>query len=806
MEELNESGVNLAWETHQVIANKLKLRPNHVFNVVSLLEDGATIPFIARYRKDQTGDMGPDLLREVATNVEELKSVESKIQTVYATIEKMGKMTGELETSLKLSTTILEVETLYAPFKPGHKGTYAERARALGLEAVARSVLNNRKMNLGSLINIKEKGLESVGEIEKGIQHIIADIVSKDKECVDEARNICDKCQVMIETTKSKPKATKVKKTSTDSTQTMAKVKLKGKNEESAQKFEQYQDFKCWVKSAKPHQILAINRGEDLKALSVKISIPDRAKAQFMNFAVGKYLKNISDPENITMIRQAVLDAYDRLIEPMLCRQIRSDLTKDAEKASISVFTSNLKRLLLTPPIKGKTILGVDPGFRNGCKVAVISPTGQVMKTDVIYLHDFNSNKQTEINRVVEIVQSFKCEIITIGNGVGCRETEQIISSIIKQQNLKPFSIVYCIVDECGASIYSISDEAKKEFPDLDPTLRGAVSIARRLQDPLAELVKIEPKHLGVGMYQHDINKTKLQNALSSVVEECVSFVGVDLNTCSECLLKRVAGLNATKAKKLLEWRAKNGQFTNRQQLLSIKGLGAKGFEQCAGFVRVNPPNKTAINSVDTGDCKEEQESDSVKGRKRKTQSSATGSKSKKRKTAENDEWNPLDATSIHPESYNIAQMLATFLNVNLEEIGKESFMNKVKRDATESSLSSFCEKNNVGLATIKQIADALKQPLTYDFRESFQRPLFKQEVQSVSDLRSGSELTGRVTNVTHFGAFVDIGVGINGLIHCSKMGRCGKVGVGDHVEVQVESIDLDRRRIGLLLKDVKQV
>ncbi|CAL1528427.1 unnamed protein product [Lymnaea stagnalis] len=796
--------ISPAWEPAAIISDKLNLRRRSVNNVIKLLDDGATIPFIARYRKELTEDMGPDLLRDVANNLEELRTVEAKIGNVYNAIKKMGKMNNILETSLKFSTSILEVESLYAPFKPGHKGTYAERAKALGLEPLAQKILDGKAVNLNSAVDTSKAGLESVKDVEKGVKHIIADIVSKHKELIDEARRIFKSSKITLESTKAKAKVEKEKKTKKGNSGTPKKgstTKAQAIQEKSINKFEQYFDFKIPVGQAKAHQILALNRGEDLKIISVKISIPDIVKTKFINFALDKQIRNTMNQENSTILRSAVVDAYDRLIEPMLSRQMRAELTKDAEKASISVFTSNLKRLLLTPPVKNKTILGIDPGFTNGCKIAVISPTGQILETGVMYLHTKRDKK--EEMRIASLVHNYRCEIITIGNGVACRETEQIISNMIKYGSFKPHSVVYCIVDECGASIYSVSDEAKKEMPDLDPTLRGAVSIARRLQDPLAELVKIEPKHLGVGMYQHDLNKTKLQNALSSVVEECVSFVGVDLNTCSESLLRRVAGLNATKANKILDWRSQHGQFTNRQQLLTIKGLGQKGYEQCAGFVRIMHFQTTgATRLVDVKEeIKVEEETGTKKGRKRKADSTAGPSKGKKAKVSVNENWNPLDATSVHPESYDLTHLLARHLNVNLCDIGSKEFMTKVKERATDYCLKDFCDKNSAGFATVRLIADALQQPLSYDLRESFQKPLFKQEIQSVNDLHPGVELTGRVTNVTHFGAFVDIGVGINGLVHTSKMGCHGPVGVGDHVLVSVQNIDIGKQRIGLLLK-----
>ncbi|BFZ12180.1 hypothetical protein BsWGS_15219 [Bradybaena similaris] len=802
MKEEDWEEVKPCWNPATLIADRLKLSRHSVGNVISLLNQGATIPFIARYRKEMTENMEPEILREVAEVVEELKTVETKVQSVYTSIRKMGKMTQDLDTSLRCSTSIAEVETLYAPFKPGHKGTYAERARALGLEALAKDLLDGKYVSLRSAVNVSTKGLESIGDVEKGVKHIIADIVAKDSTVIEETRKLYDKWNVMIESHINKKKSA-AKKTD--------KVKAKPGKENAKiqeQKFEQYFDFKLTVKAVKPHQILALNRGEDLKVLTVKVTVPDGTRNVFIKFAMAKYLRRIQYPENCSLVRQAIEDAYDRLIEPMMCRQIRSDLTKNAEKASINVFSSNLKNLLLTQPVKNKTILGIDPGFTNGCKLAVISPTSEVLWTGVTYLH-CSSNTFQEMRTISMAVNNYRCEIITIGNGVACRETEKIVADMIKHGQFYSDTVQYCIIGESGASIYSVSDQAKLDLPELDHTLRGAVSLARRLQDPLAEFVKIEPKHLGVGMYQHDVNNNKLHTALDSVVEECVSFVGVDINTCSQSLLKKVAGLNAAKAKSLLEWRAKNGFFTNRQQLLEVKGLGKKGFEQCAGFIRVSK------HSIDSGSGSsalrevkeevkienlEEEEAESKTTRKRKA-TTAGPSKKKKAKVEITEEWNPLDATAIHPESYDLAHKLASHLGVNVANIGTDTFIRDVTLRATDNNVKRFCEREKAGFATVQLIVDAFKQPLSSDFRDKFQKPLFKQEVMSLSDLRGGAEVTGQVTNVTHFGAFVDIGVGINGLIHISNMRSSAQLGVGDHVTVIVDNVDHVRKRIGLILK-----
>ncbi|KAK7490172.1 hypothetical protein BaRGS_00018517 [Batillaria attramentaria] len=803
-----------SWQEAPIIAEKVDVQERFAANVIELLDMGATIPFIARYRKEKTGDMPVEKLREISSSVEELRAVKTKMCSVYSTVNSQGKMTKQLEQALRHSRTMEEVEMLYAPFKPGHKGSLAERAKALGLEPPAMSILDGKTVNFNQYVKPDEKGESVVGvssrsEVETGVQHIIADVVAKDKEVMDEIRKICATSNVQLESKKSKPKTAAVKKKTTDKdadkTQNGGQGKMKKEPPDNSFKFEQYFDFLAPIRTVKPHQILAINRGEEQKILTAKIIMPDSVNVRFTRFAHHRFIKPFFPDLCKAAIEHSIEDSFTRLIQPQMCRHIRSEQTKAAEKASIAVFADNLHRLLLTSPVKGKTVLGIDPGFKNGCKSAVVSPTGQILQTQVLYLHDYKSNKFAEREKVIKLVQAHRCDVIAIGNGVACRETEQFVADLIQKNAFGSQSVVYCIVDEGGASIYSVSDEAQKELPDLDPTLRGAVSIARRLQDPLSELVKIEPKHIGVGMYQHDVPKTKLQTALDSVVEECVSFVGVDLNTASQCLLRRVAGLSAAKANKILEWRAKNGQFMNRTQLLAIKGFGEKLFEQCAGFVRV--VHDLTQEDIRSEAEKPEPEAAPKAGQKRKAGAKA-GSRAKKAKLASSDNVNLLDMTAIHPESYHVATRFVADLGLSLNAVGQESFISKVKRSVSApKGIGALAEKYGVGVPTMQLITDALSRPINYDFRSDFQKPLFKKGMTSISDLKPGTLLTGRVTNMTHFGAFVDIGVGQNGLIHVSKMRPPLRpnenLGLGDHVEVTVLSVEAAKNRIGLQLKKV---
>ncbi|XP_078676315.1 S1 RNA-binding domain-containing protein 1-like [Branchiostoma floridae x Branchiostoma belcheri] len=779
----SSAGVSMLWEAPHVLADRLDLDHNIAANVIELLDEGCTVPFIARYRKEKTGNMEAERLREVQSAYEELKGVQSKAGTVVKQVEKQEKMTDGLLAAIRRSTTIEELDHLYAPYKVGSKATLAERARQLGLEPAAVGLLSQpHSYRPQQLVKPGEEGLQSPEEVDRGVQHIIADMVSKDKETMDTIRAMCKAGRVTLESTKSKSTAKKEKE-----------------EENTTHKFEQYYTFSCPLKFIKPHQVLAINRGESQKILSVKINIPDDVKTRFLAFCERRWVPQNAPPHAAGVIRKAVEDAYSRLIQPLMIRHYRADLTKTAEKQSAAVFSQNLQRLLLQPPVRGRVVLGVDPGYRHGCKLAVTSPTGQILHTDVVYLHDNRASR--EAGRIKRILQTHRCQTVAIGNGTACRETEAFFSQHIQQGTFRPLDVVYCIVNESGASIYSVSDEAKKEMPDLDPNLRSAVSIARRLQDPLVELVKIEPKNIGVGMYQHDISESMLKSALDGVVEECVSFVGVDINVCSETLLRRLAGLNAGKAKKLVEWRDANGSFINREQLRSVKGLGPKTFEQCAGFIRINP---ISINSSAKSTTEEEQSTNTAPGKKRKA-AAEPKRKTKKAKTEANLTLNPLDMTCIHPESYSIALQFLNRVGGSLDELGQQNMRNKVQAALVKNNVERLAAELNCGTPTMQLIIDGLQQPLDYDIRAEFEKPLFKKGLVSMNDLKAGTTLTGRVTNLTDFGAFVDIGVGKDGLIHRSKIRPDrlkGKksLGPGDKVEVKVLNVEPSRGRIGLEL------
>ncbi|XP_063429941.1 S1 RNA-binding domain-containing protein 1-like [Mytilus trossulus] len=795
-EELKNTDPN--WETEEAIAEDLDLPKWSTKNVVKLLEEGCTIPFIARYRKEMTGGMEVDNLRDIQSSLEDLKHVQNKMATVLKAINKLGKLTQGLEKCLKNSKTITEVDDLYAPFKPGHKGTLAERARALNLEPLAITFLERPwEGKLEQYVDPNVKGLQKLSDVETGVKHILADIIHKHKDSMDFIRGWSKYRDIKLVTSECKPKKSGKNDTKTVKTEDTKKVVKKEVNikEESRHKYEQYFNSNFNVCYIKPHQVLAINRGEHNKFLTVKIDVPDKVKSMYerqcsQNFIhrthQGTYAMNI--------ITQAISDAYERLAYPQMIRLIRSELTKKAEKASIDVFATNLKNLLLASPVKGKCILGLDPGFKNGCKVAVITATGQIVHTEIVYIHDYKSNKYDEKKKILQMIKQYGCEIFAIGNGVACRESETYVSNLIKEEHLK---MNYCVVDESGASIYSVSDQAKKELPTLDPSLRGAVSIARRLLDPLAELVKIEPKHIGVGQYQHDMPENQLKLSLDSVVEECVSFVGVDVNTGSESLLRRIAGLNSTRAKKIIEWRESNGLFVNRGQVKCVKGIGDKSYEQCAGFIRV-----IASLEGQTEKCKEEPEETKTEpeemktGRKRK-KPTAGGGKAKKKKDSLSLEPNILDTTWIHPESYGAAESLMQMIGVSKENLGQEVFIREVQIHMKTKTTEELAATLAVGEPTVDLIVKAFLKPHSYDYREGFEKPLFRKEIQDINSLKNGTILTGKITNVTHFGAFVDIGVGQNGLIHVSKM-KNTKLNLGDKVSVKVISLELSKKRIGL--------
>uniref|UniRef100_A0A7M4G0T7 S1 RNA-binding domain-containing protein 1 n=1 Tax=Crocodylus porosus TaxID=8502 RepID=A0A7M4G0T7_CROPO len=511
--------LEMNWDIVQALAERTNVEPWVCANIIRLFNDENTIPFIARYRKELINNLEADALREVQQTLEELRTVAKKTHGTIQKLKKEGKLSGSLLTALLNCRTLEELDHVYAPYKTGSKGTKAQRAKQLGLEPAAISLIENPgELNLFSYVRSNVKGLSTIPEVEAGVQHILADMFAKDKDTLDFIRILCQQRYICLQSA-------------------LAKVSSKSVNDKDVDKFQLYHNFSCNIRNIQHHQILAINRGENLKILTVKVNVPDGVKNEFCRWCVNERWrpKRYAKPELMKILHNSVEDSYKRLIYPLLCREFRSKLTSDAEKESVMMFGRNLRQLLLTSPVRGRTLMGVDPGYKHGCKLAIISPTSQILHTDVVYLHSGQGFREAE--KIRRLLLQYSCSTVVIGNGTACRETEAYFADLIMKKYFAPLDVVYCIANEAGASIYSVSPEACKEMPDLDPNLRSAVSIARRVQDPLAELVKIEPKHIGVGMYQHDVSQTLLKATLDSVVEECVSFVGVDINICSEILL-----------------------------------------------------------------------------------------------------------------------------------------------------------------------------------------------------------------------------------------------------------------------------
>uniref|UniRef100_A0A452QXT1 S1 RNA-binding domain-containing protein 1 n=1 Tax=Ursus americanus TaxID=9643 RepID=A0A452QXT1_URSAM len=783
--------VEMNWDIVQVLSERTNIELWVCANIIRLFNDDNTIPFIIRYRKELINNLDADSLREVRQTLEELRAVAKKVHSTIQKIKKEGKMSECLLKALLNCKTFEELEHVAAPYKTGSKGTKAQRAKQLGLEGAAKTLLENPGvLNLLSYIRPSVKGLSALQDIETGVQHILADMIAKDKDTLDFIRKLCQNRYICIQSS-------------------LAKVSSKKVNEKDVDKFLLYQNFSCNIRNIQHHQILAINRGENLKILTVKVNISDGVKNEFCRWCIQNRWRprGFARPELMKILHNSLDDSFKRLIYPLLCREFRSKLTSDAEKESVMMFGRNLRQLLLTSPVPGRTLMGVDPGYKHGCKLAIISPTSQILHTDVVYLHCGQGFREAE--KIKRLLLNFNCSTVVIGNGTACRETEAYFADLIMKNYFAPLDVVYCIVSEAGASIYSVSPEANKEMPGLDPNLRSAVSIARRVQDPLAELVKIEPKHIGVGMYQHDVSQTLLKATLDSVVEECVSFVGVDINICSEVLLRHIAGLNANRAKNIIEWREKNGPFINREQLKKVKGLGPKSFQQCAGFIRINQDYvRTFCSSQQTESAGQIQGVAVTSSAGVEVTNEKQGKK--KSKTAVNVvlKPNPLDQTCIHPESYDIAMRFLSFIRGTLYEIGKPEMEQKINSFLEKEGIEKIAESLQTTVHTLQVIIDGLSQPESFDFRTDFDKPDFKRSIVCLEDLQVGTVLTGKVENATLFGIFVDIGVGRSGLIPIrnvteAKLSKTKKrrslgLGPGERVEVQVLNIDIPRSRITL--------
>lgn len=708
------------------ISQELMCRQEQVAAAVKLIDEGCTIPFIARYRKEATGSLNDEQLRTLDERLTYLRGLEDRKEKVIASIEEQGMLTDELKKSILAAETLVAVEDLYRPYKPKRK-TRATIAQSKGLTGLANIIflqMTNKPIPEEALAYVsEEKEVHTAEEAIAGAMDIIAESISDNAEYRTEIRNLTMDKGILMTTAKD-PEAESV--------------------------YEMYYDFSTPVRKMTGYRTLAINRGEKEKFLSVKIESPvDEITGYLIRQVIVRDNPNTND-----ILRNTITDSYERLIAPSIERDIRSSLTEAAEDGAIKVFGSNLKQLLMQPPINGHVVLGWDPAFRTGCKLAVVDATGKVLATKVIY-PTAPQNKVEESKKILkDLIKKYHISLISVGNGTASRESEAIIADLIHELDTK---IQYVIVNEAGASVYSASKLATEEFPNFDVGQRSAASIARRLQDPLAELVKIDPKAIGVGQYQHDMNQKKLTEALDAVVEDSVNQVGVDLNTASAPLMEHISGINKTLAKNIVEYREANGRFKNRKELLKVAKLGPKAFEQCAGFMRI------------TGGT------------------------------------NPLDATSVHPESYEVTETLIQHLGYSMDDLASGQLKGITK---AAGDIKALAKELGVGTVTVTDLVKELEKPAR-DPRSEMPQPILRGDILEMKDLKEGMILKGTVRNVIDFGAFVDIGVHQDGLVHISQMSDkfikhpLDVVSVGDIVTVKVMSVDLGKKRIQLTMKGI---
>lgn len=711
---------------NKILTEEFKLKQEQVDAVTTMLDNGDTIPFIARYRKEVTGSLDDETLRKLYDRREYLKNLNDRMETVISSIDEQGKLTEELKSQIENVKTLTELEDLYRPYKPKKK-TRAIIAKEKGLEPLANYLLkqidDKNLLEYSKEFVNKEKGVNTYLEALQGAKDIIAEIISDEAEYRSYIRKI-DYKEGLI---------------------TSKEIKKEEKGV-----YDMYSDYQEALYRIAPHRILAMNRGEKQKYLKIDIITPEE---KIIDYLSKKIIKNNSPFKEILL--DAIKDSYSRLISPSIENEIRNDLTTKAEEASMNVFKENLHQLLLQAPMKNKVVLGFDPGYAHGCKIAIIDRTGKVLDTTVIYPTE--PRKEIEKSSLIlsRLIKKYNVDLIALGNGTASRESEKFIRDLLS--TLKLDNCQYVIVSESGASIYSASPLAKKEFPDFDVNLRSAVSIARRLQDPLAELVKINPESIGVGQYQHDMNQKRLKEVLGGVVENCVNTVGVDLNSASSSLLEYVSGISPSLANNIVSYRDNNGEFKSRNDLLKVNKLGPKAFEQCAGFLRIQGNN-------------------------------------------------PLDNTSVHPESYPITLNLLKKLNISLNELGNEECIKKLNNIYNVSLLA---KELNVGEPTLVDIIEELKKP-GRDIRETAEESILRSDVIDITDLKEGMILKGTVRNIMDFGCFVDIGVHVDGLVHISELSNkyikhpLDVVSVNQIVKVKVISVDVNKKRIGLSIKQAE--
>ncbi len=713
---------------NHILSKELGISLKQVTSVIEMLDEGNTVPFIARYRKERTGGLTDEVLRKFNERLTYLRNLESRKEDVLRIIEEQEKLTPELKLKIEKATTLTEVEDIYRPFK-AKKRTRATMAIEKGLKPLAELILSGEfngdiVEEANKYIN-EEKGVKNEEEALQWAMDIISEIISDNADYRKWIRNFVQKDGI---------------------------IQVKGSSEEQTP-YEMYYDYKEPVRTIPSHRILAINRGEKEKILSVKVTCNDDKIIDYLNKKVLKGNK-ITDK----YLEESIKDSFKRLIYPSIEREIRSELTSKGEEGAIDIFKANLKALLMQAPIKGKVVMGFDPGFRTGCKVAILDETGKFVENTTVYPTAPQNRIDETISTLKKLIKKHGVQVISLGNGTASRESEEVIAKMLKEiKEETGEELFYVIVSEAGASVYSASELANKEYPDLDVTVRGAISIGRRLQDPLAELVKIDPKAIGVGQYQHDVTQKKLDESLAGIVEDCVNNVGVDLNIATPSLLSYISGINASIAKNIVDYREENGKFKSRKELLKVKRLGQKAYEQCAGFLRVMESKEA------------------------------------------------LDNTSVHPESYKVVKELIKTLGYTEEDL-KNGKLVDIDERVKAKGISNLAKELEVGELTLNDIIKEIKKP-GRDPREELPKPIFKSGVIEMKDLKPGMILMGTVRNVSDFGAFVDIGVHQDGLVHKSQMAdRFVKhpldiVKVGDVVEVRILDVDLKRKRISLSMK-----
>ena len=719
----------------EIISKELNVKNSQVESAIKLIDDGNTIPFIARYRKEATGGLSDEKLRELGEKLGYLRNLETRKKEVVSAIENQGKLTKELLQFIENTKTLAEIEDIYRPYKQ-KKRTRATVAKEKGLEKLAEIIVKQeQKEDINKIAECyinKEKGIESGKEAIAGAKDIIAEELSDNAEYRKQIKRICYREGIL---------------------------KTRAVNNEVRSSYEMYYDFSEHVNKIPSHRILAINRGEKEEFIKVKI---EKNEKEILNLIKNDVIKDFKS-QYAKILEDCIEDSFSRLIEPSIDRQIRSDLTEKADEQAIKVFGKNAKQLLLVSPIKGKTVIGFDPAYRTGCKIAVIDETGKVLDTTTIYPTEPQNDVYGAKKELVGLIIKYNVDMFAIGNGTASRESELFVSDVIKEVKEKyKKELHYVIVSEAGASVYSASKLATEEYPDINVSLRGAISIARRLQDPLAELVKIEPKAIGVGQYQHDVDQKKLTESLTGVVEDAVNSVGVDVNIATPSLLSYVAGINSTIAKNIVKYRDENGKIKERKELLKVPKLGKVAYEQCAGFIRIT------------------------------------------------DGRNPLEITGVHPESYEAVEALLKMIGYKKEDILDKEKLQRIKQKLfdikNKNEDKMLAEQLGIGSMTLSDIINELTKP-GRDPREEMPKPVLRSDVLKFEDLRDGMILTGTVRNVTDFGAFVDIGVKHDGLVHISQMSEnfvknpSEVVCVGDVIKVQVIEIDKDRQKVKLTMK-----